>query len=172
MAVASGKNGKITMYTSKGANLEIAEMGEWTISGPTLNMVDYSAFGSERGRQKPGMVEAQTISFNGYADFSTESGITGHAKLITYLSSGTPIYSSTQPGGSTYAGGTPNRLKLWANDDNTLPGYGWWAQTSSTGGWGIKTYVTSLEVGQDMGGVGTIAFTLAVTGGAMQFHVA
>ena len=165
MAVASGNKGKVTLYTSAAQNAEVAEMGEWTISGPTLNMIDYGAFGDERGRQKPGMVEAQTLSFNGYCDFTTGSN-DAQAKLVTYLSSGTPIYSS-----SKQASTGPFRLRLWANDDATLPGYGFWTQTSSTT-LSVKSYVTSLEVGQDMGGVHTIAFTLAVTGGAMVFTTA
>jgi len=169
MAVASGNKGKVTLYTSAGQNAEVAEMGAWTISGPTLSMIDYGAFGDERGRQKPGMVEAQTISFNGYCDFTTGSN-DAQAKLVTYLSSGTPIYSSSTPG--TTAG--PSRLRLWANDDLTLPGYGYWSQSSSTAPTilTVKSYVTSLEVGQDMGGVQTIAFTLAVTGGALEFSTA
>jgi len=166
MAVAAGNKGKITMYTSKGADVEIAEMGAWTISGPTLSMIDYGAFGDERGRQKPGMVEAQTVSFDGYCDFSTATP-TGQARLITFLSSGTPIYSSSDPASTN----GPSRLKLWANDDATLDGYGYWAQTSSTT-LNVKSYITSLEVGQDMGGVQTIAFTLAVTGGALTFTTA
>jgi len=163
MTVAAGNKGKVTMFTSQGDNAEIAEMGEWTISGPTLNMIDYGAFGDERGRQKPGMVEAQTLSFNGYCDFTTGSN-NAQARLITFLSSGTPIYSSSDPASTN----GPSRLRLWANDDTDLPGYGFWAQSSSTT-LTVKSYVTSLEVGQDMGGVQTIAFSLAVTGGAMVF---
>jgi len=163
MAVAAGNKGKVTIYTSSAQNAEIAEMGAWTISGPTLNMIDYGAFGDERGRQKPGMVEAQTLTFNGYCDFTTGSN-NAQERLITFLSSGTPIYSSSKP-----AAGGPSRLRLWANDDSTLDGYGFWAQTSSTT-LNIKSYVTALEVGQDMGGVHTISFTLAVTGGAMTWH--
>ena len=164
MTVAAGNKGKVTMFTSQASNAEIAEMGEWTISGPTLNMIDYGAFGDERGRQKPGMVEAQTLSFNGYCDFTTGSN-NAQDRLITFLSSGTPIYSSSKPVPSSSG---PSRLRLWANDDTDLPGYGFWAQSSSTT-LTVKSYVTSLEVGQDMGGVQTIAFSLAVTGGAMVF---
>ena len=144
-------------------------MGAWTISGPGINMIENSAFGVERGRLSPGMVTAQTITFDGYGDFS--GGTTSvQALLQTYLSSGTPIYSSSKP--AKHVGvANVSRLKLWANDDATLPGYGYWAQSSaaSSSVTTVKTYITGLEVGQNMDGVQTISFTAAVTGGAMTF---
>jgi hypothetical protein len=167
MAVAAGKDGKITLFTSKGNNVEVAEMGTWTISGPGLNMVDHGAFGDERGRQKPGMVTPQTITFDGYQDFSTGTN-NAQEKLVRFLSSGTPIYSSTGTGYSTAAPGSPSRLRLWANDDSSLDGWGYWTQSSSTT-LSVKTYITGMEIGQSMDGVATISFNAAVTGGAMSF---
>lgn len=160
MAVAIGNQGKVTVWTSSGApaNFTVAEMGNWTISGPGLNMVDVSAFGDERGRQKPGMRTAQTITFNGYHDQSTGSTdfLATQERLQTWLSSGTPIYASSKLGCPCY-------LRLWANTDSDLDQFGFWAQQASTS-LAVKTYVTGLELGQEKDGVGTIAFTLAVTG--------
>ena len=157
MAVASGNQGSVTVWTTSGSpNFTVAEMGTWSISGPGLNMVDVSAFGDERGRQKPGMRTAQTITFDGYHDESTGS-VSVQTRLQTWLSSGTPIYGSTKTG-------PPCKLRLWANTDSDLEGFGFWTQSSSTT-LAVKTYVTGLEVGQEKDGVQTVAFTLAVTGG-------
>jgi hypothetical protein len=167
MAVAAGRDGKITMFTSSAGNSEIAEMGTWSISGPGLGMVDLAAFGDERGRQKPGMVSPQTITFDGYADMSTDFEPTltvfPQRRLQTFLSSGTPIYSSTAavPTG-------PTRFRLWENDDATLDGHGYWTQSSSTT-LNVKTYITGMEVGQSVDGVATISFTASVTGGVMEW---
>jgi len=168
MAVAAGNKGKVTIQTSgAGSDYTVAEMGTWSISGPGLNMIPYSAFQDERGRQKPGMMTAQTVTFNGYADFSTDVGVNMQDLLVTYLSSGTSIYPSSHGKGGT--SDSPQSLKLWANDDSSLDGYGWWTQQVTTA-LTRKTYVTSVEIGQDKEGVGTIAFTLAVTGGNMAWQ--
>jgi len=164
MAVAAGRKGSITIVSSSQNNLVVAEMGNWTISGPGLNMIDYSAFGDERGRQKPGMPTAQTITFDGYHDQSISTGSSNiQAKMLTWLSSGTPILNSTKIGPKG-----PRFLRLWANDDTTLEGYGFWAQTSSTS-LSVKSYVTSVETAQNMDGVATVSYTMAVTGGNLQW---
>jgi len=156
MAVAAGNQGSVTVWTSAGSsNSVVGEMGMWSISGPTLNMIDFSAFGDTRGRQKPGMMTAQTITFDGYHDVSS----TAQTKLQTWLSSGTPIYASSKPG-------VPCYLRLWANTDSDLEQYGFWAQSSSTSV-SVKTYITGFETGQNKDGVATISFTAAVTGGSM-----
>ena len=165
MAVAAGKDGKVTIFTSSGSGAaEIAEMGSWTISGPSLNMIDHAAFGDERGRQKPGMSAPQTITFDGYCDFTTGSN-NAQERLLTFLSSGTPVYPSSKQAAAT----GPRKLRLWANDDTTLDGSGYWEQTSSTS-LSVKTYITSVEVGQNMDGVQTISFTAAVTGAVMAWY--
>lgn len=160
MAVSAGRKGSVTVWTSSGTgNLTVAEMGSWSISGPSLNMIDFGSFGDERGRQKPGMMTAQTITFDGYHDVSTSTGPSPQAHLQVYLSSGTPIYASSKLG-------IPCYLRLWANTDSDLSQFGFWAQTSSTS-LSVKSYVTGMEVGQNKDGVGTISFTVAVTGGSM-----
>jgi len=169
MAVAAGNKGKITFMTSAGSTYEVlAEMGAWSISGPGLNMIPYSAFQDERGRQKPGMPTAQTVTFDGYADpKSTDVGKNLQSLLITYLSSGTSIYPTSDCKGGTTAG--PSQFRLWACDDSSLDGYGWWVQEKSTA-LSRKSYITSMEVGQEKNSVSTIAFTMAVTGGNLVFQ--
>lgn len=158
MAVAAGNQGSVTVWTTSGSpNMTVGEMGSWSISGPALNMIDFSAFGDTRGRQKPGMMTAQTITFEGYHDLSS----TAQTRLQTWLSSGTAIYASSKLG-------VPCYLRLWANTDSDLEGFGFWTQTSSTN-LSVKTYITGLETGQNKDGVATISFTAAVTGGSMNW---
>ena len=168
MAVAAGKDGKVTVFTSSGSGaVEIAEMGEWTISGPSLNLLEHSAFGDERGRQKVGMISPQTITFNGYADLSTALStaldVFPQRRLLTFLSSGTPIYASSKPA----AAGGPRKLRLWANDDSALEQYGFWSLDPSSTTLSTKIYITGVEVGQSMDNVHTISFTAAVTGATL-----
>ena len=170
MAVAAGKDGKVTVFTSSGSGeQEIAEMGAWSISGPSLNLVEHSAFGDERGRQKVGMMTPQTITFDGYADLSTGNDTTldvfPQRRLMTFLSSGTPIYPSSKPA----AAGGPRKFRLWANDDATLTGYGFWSLDPSSTSLATKIYITGVEVGQGMDNVQTISFTAAVTGAIMEW---
>jgi len=156
MAIAVGNQGSVTVWTSSGTpNNTVGEMGNWTISGPGLNMIDASAFGDERGRQKPGMRTAQTLTFDGYYDQTS----TAQNYLQTWLSSGTPIYASSKLD-------IPCHLRIWANTDTDLEQYGFWALATSTS-LSVKSYVTGLEVGQEKDGVQTVAFTMAVTGANM-----
>ena len=66
MAVAIGWKGNVTVRTSANTDMTIAEMGSWSISGPTRNMVEFSAFGDKVGRQELGTLTAQTMTFEGF----------------------------------------------------------------------------------------------------------
>ena len=117
MGVAEGRNGKVTLVaTTTGSEHTVAELGEWSISGISRNMIDFTAFGDETAKYKPGMLDPGTITFNGWYD-ATDS--TGQAQFITLLSSGTIIASSSNT--------APNTLKLWANDDTAFSGYGYFS---------------------------------------------
>ena len=153
MTVAIGWKGNVTVRTSAATNMTIAEMGSWSISGPTRNMVEISAFGDKTGRQELGTLTAQTMTFDGFYD-GTDTGMTA---IIQALSSAGPIACSTA--GSTY----PARLQLWAQNDNTRDGYGWWA-LSTAGTTTAKIYITGMELGQSKDGIGTISFTAAAVG--------
>ena len=157
MAVNGGRNGSITVFSSSQNKQTIAEMGSWTISGPTLNMVDHTAFGQEDVRSKRGIMGAQTITFSGYHD-RTDS--TGQHRLLTWLSSGREIECSSSHG----LGKNPYEMRIWANTDSDLDGYGFWMQ-STLGGAEANIYITGVDVAQSKDGLETIAFTAAVTGG-------
>jgi hypothetical protein len=119
MAVAEGRNGKITVRTSSAGPYKIAEMGSWSIGGQSRNMIDYTAFGDGTAKYKPGMLTPGTISFSGFFDGTDTKGV---RRLITALTSGGYIGSSSGTG--TAAGGKCRKLRLWANDDVSFESYG------------------------------------------------
>ena len=160
MAVAAGRNGKITIHTSDATAEVVAEMGSWSITGPTRNMIEVSAFGDTVPRQEITTLTGQTITFEGYYDGTS----TAMLSLVATLSAGTPIYPSTE------FAGYPSHLSLWAQDDITLPGYGHWAfSTNGTTVLDGLIYMTNMELGQSKDGVGTISFTAAVEGADLKW---
>ena len=158
MAVAEGRNGKITIFNSSSATTAmhtVAEMGEWSISGITRNTIDFTAFGDTVQKHKPGMLDPGTLTFNGWFDASDS---TGQQQFITLLSSGTLIASSS--------GTFPNRLRLWTNDDTSFDGYGYFEVPAAQY---AGVYITSMEVGTNKDGLCSVSFTGKITGGLMTF---
>jgi len=157
MAVAEGRNGKITIFPTSGSSTmhEVAEMGEWSISGISRNMIDFTAFGDVTMKHKPGMLDPGTLTFSGWFDASDS---TGQQKLITLLSSGTLIASSS--------GTSPNRLRLWTNDDTSFDGYGYF-QVPAGANSGV--YITGMETGTNKDGLCSVSFTAKITGALMTF---
>jgi len=160
MAVAAGRKGTITIHTSDATAEVVGEMGSWSITGPTRNVIEVSAFGDTIPRQEITTLTGQTITFEGYYDGTS----TAMASLITALSAGAPIYASQ------LMAAYPCHLSLWAQNDATLPGYGHWALTTdgSTAQDGL-IYMTNMELGQSKDGVGTISFTAAVEGADLKW---
>jgi len=158
MAIAEGRNGKITIYPTSGSTAahEVAEMGEWSISGISRNMIDFTAFGDVTMKHKPGMLDPGTLTFSGWFD---ASDTTGQRKLITYLTSGTLIASSSNVG--------PNRLRLWTNDDTSFDGYGYF-QVPAGANSGV--YITGMETGTNKDGLCSVSFTAKITGNLMTFY--
>ena len=168
MAVAEGRNGKVVIgITSSGATTglglsqTVAELGEWSIGGISRNMVDYTAFGDEAQKFKPGMINPGTISFSGFFDGTDDYG---QNKMITWLSSGTPIYCSSSHG-------CPCKLRLWANDDTSFDSYGFW-KMSTAGGADARIYFTNMETGQSKDGLAPISFDLQISGALLQWATA
>ena len=104
MAVAEGRNGKVEIGipSSGSTSHTVAELGNWSLSGASRNMIDYTAFGDTVSKFKPGMLDPGTLSFEGHYD-GTDS--TGQVNMITWLTSGTPFYCSSSHG-------FPCKLKL------------------------------------------------------------
>ena len=123
MAVAEGRNGKITCcYLTSAASTgqhTIAELGNWTVSGISRNMIDYTAFGDTVAKFKPGMLDPGSLSFSGHFDGSDS---TGQELLVAMLSSGVAIDNRTSAG-STALTKRLTRLRLWANDDNSFDSF-------------------------------------------------
>jgi len=160
MGVAEGRLGKITIFPTSGSTTqhEIAEMGEWSISGISRNMIDFTAFGDVTMKHKGGMLDPGTLTFSGWFDASDS---TGQQALITLLSSGTLIASSSMT--------SPNRLRLWTNDDTSFPGYGYF-QVPAGANSGV--YITGMETGTNKDGLCSVSFTAKITGALMAFSTA
>jgi hypothetical protein len=119
-------------------------------------MIDFTAFGDEVMKHKPGMLDPGTISFNGWYD-ATDS--TGQANIIRMLTSGTLIASSSNSG-------SPWGMKLWTNDDSNFDGYGYFMVPAAANS-GI--YITSMELGTNKDGLCSVAFTGKITGSMIAF---
>ena len=161
MAVAEGRNGKvqIAMATSDSTGPHtVAELGNWSISGISRNMIDYTAFGDTVAKMKPGTLTPGTISFEGHYD-GTDT--TGQVNMITWLTSGTPFYCASSHG-------YPMGLRLWANDDTSFDSYGFWALSTAAGS-EARIYINGLEASQDKDGLGTISFNMTVSGAMLQW---
>lgn len=161
MAVAEGRNGKITVRTSSAGPYTVAEMGEWSIGGQSRNMIDYTAFGDVTAKYKPGMLDPGTVTFSGFFDGSQTKGV---RRLLTALSSGGYIGSSS--GAGTAAGGKCRKIRLWANSDLSFESYGFW---SCTGSPQAKLFVTGCELGQSKDGLGTMSLTLKVSNNVLKW---
>lgn len=158
MAVAVGRKGLIKVKSSDPGPETVGEMGSWSISGPTRNVVEVSAFGDTVARQEIGTLTGQTITFDGYHDGTS----TALRELVLCLSSGTPIRCCT--GGGLF----PANFRLYANTDSDLPGFGYWA-LSTAGTTTATIYITNMELGQSKDGLGTISLTAAVVGDDLKF---
>jgi hypothetical protein len=165
MAVAEGRNGKVSVcyYTSLATtgSRTVAELGNWTVSGISRNMIDYTAFGDTVMKFKPGMLDPGSLSFSGHFDGSDEKG---QEILTLMMSSGTAITNRTSAG-STATTKRLGKLRLWANDDANFDSYGYWSCTGSQG----EIYITGMELSQDKNGLGTVSFTGKASKGALKW---
>ena len=160
MAVAEGRNGSITLATTDGTKITVAEQGTWSIGGISRNMIDITAFGDTVMKYAPGMMNAGTITFSGFCDAKS----TAQNALINALNNGKFVGNACNGTGNARGCSTMvKKLRMWANDDATFPEYGFWSAVGSTG----KLFFNSMDVGQDKNGVGTITFTAQVSHGVL-----
>jgi hypothetical protein len=163
MAVSAGRKGIVTVVgEATGGGLTVAEMGEWTITGMSLPMIEYSAFADTVTRFKPGIMDPGGFSFSGYYDGSAFTATTANTifMLTQCLNNGYPISNST-----IRATMPLKKLRLWANNDTDYESYGFWGTTGSAG----TVYITGMEVGTAKDGVGTVSFTGKVAVGALEW---
>lgn len=156
MAVAEGRNGSITLATTDGTKITVAEQGTWSIGGISRNMIDITAFGDTVMKYAPGMMNPGTITFSGFCDANS----TAQAGIINALNNGKFIGNACNVlGASTKV----KKLRVWANNNATYPEYGYWSCVGSSG----KIFFNSMDLGQDKNGVGTITFTAQVSHGVL-----
>ncbi len=153
MALAEGRKGKITVqHTSSTAKHTVAELGTWSISGQSRNMIEATAFGDTVMKHRPGMLDPGTLSFSGFFDGSDS---TGQVQLLTSLSSGASIDNTTTR--------TLHHLRLWANDDTSFESYGYWSVEASSG----EIFITGYDVGTDKNGIATVNISAKISKGAI-----
>ena len=161
MAVTEGRKGLVNVCYSGTGQATVAEMGEWSITGMSLPMIEYSAFGNTVQRFKPGIMDPGSFTFSGYFDGSTWAAASNPVRLLTCtLNNGIPI------GNSTIAASIPlKKLRLWANTDSDLESFGFWGTTNSSG----TVYITGLEVGTAKDGIGTVTISGKVATGYFEW---
>ena len=152
MAVMEGRNGKVTVDTTVGKKKLVAEMGNWSISGWQRDLIEVSAFQDVAKRFAIGLLDPGQVTFSGYYDPSNSSG---QGKLIAAFTSGKKISNSTTVGKAC------RKLRLWGSDDTSLSNYGFWSVIGSSGAF----YITSMELGQEKSGVGSLSITAKVSSG-------
>jgi hypothetical protein len=167
MAVTEGRKGLVTVVedptTQTGKT--VAEMGEWTVTGMALPMIEYSAFGNTVQRFKPGIMDPGSFTFSGLFDGSAWTGTTGNViQLLTKcLNNGYSISNST-----LHENVPLKKLRLWANTDINLESYGFWGTTNSSG----SIYITGMEIGTAKDGIGTVTFSGKVATGYLAWTTA
>jgi hypothetical protein len=157
--ITEGRKGKIQIRNCSSTartRYTIAEMGKWQIQGFQRTMIEKVAFQDTIKKFYPSQLTPGGLSFDGYWDPSS----TMHRKLIKSLSSGTYIQNST-------VAGVLSQLRVWNNSDTTLTGFGYWSATGydSSG----RIYITSIDFGQDKGGLGTISIKGTITNGLLSW---
>lgn len=151
MSVAQGRYGRVTVRTT-GGNVTVSEMGSWSITGQTRDMIEHTAFGDSVKEWKPGMLDPGSIQLSGFYDPRDSSGQT---KLISAFTSGVSISNSSAK--------KLRKLRVWANRSSGTTCYGFWSAVGSSG----ELWITSFETGTDKSGLATYNMTLKVSKGVL-----
>jgi hypothetical protein len=160
MPVTEGRKGSVTVCYSS-VQTTVAEMGEWTVTGMALPMIEYASFGETVTQFKPGIMNPGEFTFSGYFDGSTWASASNVVRLLSCtLNNGIPISNTT------CRNTIPLRnLRLWANADTDLESYGFWGTSESSG----SVYITGMEAGTAKDGIGTVTFTGKVATGYLEW---
>lgn len=116
----------------------IAEMGTWSVSGMDIEMLEDTAFEDDFKSYKPGLGDGGTVTFSGNYD-ATDT--TGQDYLIECWETKAAV---TAP------------LFYYSAD-------GYYGLSS-----GAEAFITSIELGVDINGLGTISFTMKISGGYLE----
>ena len=159
MAITEGRNGKVTVTAGSSVTKAIhtiGELGTWRISGVSRDLIEHGSFGDTVKQFAVGMLDAGSITFEGFYDPSD----TYQAALIANLSSGISVGNSTTA--------AIRRLRVYNSDDTSVAKkdyFGYWSCSGSAG----EMYISSMDLGQDKNGLGTISLTARVSGGSLAF---
>lgn len=135
MSVRSGKSANVKLGT-----YTVSEMGEWTFSGFTRDVIEYFSFGNDFKRYVFGVADGGEITFRGYYDPADTTG--------------QDLINSACVNSSSFTGGD---LKFYVDNTSYF--------TVNTGG---NIMITKcLSVTMEKAAVGTIEFTGKVTGAKM-----
>ena len=133
---AAGNNAKVTLGTTS-----VLGMGNWKMTGITVDMLETTSFGDMAKQFMTGLMDWGTATFAGLYDMSNTGA---QSTLISAMINNSKIAT----------------LRLYLNSVSY-----WVANvTHATYGSDAGEYVTAVNIGQDMRGLGTIDFTAKFTG--------
>ena len=141
-----GKDGKVTLGTST-----VVGMGTWSLDGIVTEEFDASAFGDDWKQFEYGMKDGGNVSFNGHY---TPTDTTGQQALQQ-----ANLYNSAL-----------TNLRLYINDNSYFEPCqttGHFSPALTTGAPtpnNCSVTITSINIGMDKSGLGTISFTGKVSG--------
>jgi len=145
MAKKVGKDGSVKLGTNA-----VVGMGTWTMDGITTDEFDASEFGDDWKTYLYGMKDGGTISFNGHYDPADSTGqdILLQANALNSALSTLRFYV--------------DNTSYWVPNQTS----GYFSPTLTTGaGTELSTlHITSINIGMDKSGLGTISFTAKVSG--------
>jgi len=130
---AAGNNAKVTL-----AAVTVLGMGNWKMTGITVDLLETTAFGDTAKQFISGLVDYGTVSFGGVYDNSAAGG---QSTLISAM-----LNNSKIPDLRLYI----NSVSYWTPNVTGLSAAG--------------VYITSVNIGQDKSGLGTIEFAGKFTG--------
>ena len=141
MAVKIGKLAKVSLNPDGLSEHTVSRIGNYTLSGITVDPVECTAFGDASKAFMPGMVDPGTIEISGYYD---PDDAEGQDALQTACENGTEL--------------TVGMIKFFVDDSTYF--------TPKSGGCIIIT--KSNAVVMDKAGVGTVSFSGKVSGAVLE----
>ena len=133
LTAAAGNNAKVTL-----AATTVLGMGNWKMSGITVDLLESTAFGDTAKQFITGLIDYGTVTFGGVYDVSNAGG---QSTLISAMLNNSKI---------------PN-LHLFINSVSS-----WVPNVTGLSAAGVL--ITSVSIGQDKSGLGTIEFAGKYTG--------
>lgn len=141
MAVMVGKDARVTLNTSA------LGMGTWTISQPGPDLIEKTKFGDDWKGYVAGVRDGGTVSFSGNFNWSNAM----QQKMIANFSSGVSLT-------------TGSSFRCYMSTDAGTTGAGHFKFSTGTEG-----IIQSFNAGQDKSGLGSIDFTIKLSGGYMTY---